>query len=51
MQMLMLPWRSWLYISGIRIVPPSFVPDKNIMMPNDGTAEEGLRLLINKKLF
>jgi hypothetical protein len=28
-----------------------FVPDKNIMMPNDGTAEEGLRLLINKALF
>jgi hypothetical protein len=28
-----------------------FVPDKNIMMPNDGTAEEGLRLLINKNLF
>ena len=28
-----------------------FVPDKNIMMPNDGSAEEGLRLLINKKLF
>jgi hypothetical protein len=28
-----------------------FVPDKNIMMPNDGTAEEGLRLLINKKLL
>jgi hypothetical protein len=28
-----------------------FVPDKNIMMPNDGTAEEGLRLLINRKLF
>ena len=28
-----------------------FVPGKNIMMPNDGTAEEGLRLLINKELF
>jgi hypothetical protein len=27
-----------------------FVPIKNIMMPNDGTAEEGLRLLINKEL-
>jgi hypothetical protein len=27
-----------------------FVPIKNLMMPNDGTAEEGLRLLINKKL-
>ena len=27
-----------------------FVPVKNIMMPNDGTAEEGLRLLINKEL-
>ena len=27
-----------------------FVPDKNIMMPNDGTAEQGLRLLINKEL-
>jgi hypothetical protein len=23
----------------------AFVPDKNIMMPNDGTAEQGLRLL------
>ncbi len=28
-----------------------FLPDKNIMMPNDGTAEEGLRLLINKRMF
>jgi hypothetical protein len=28
-----------------------FIPDRNIMMPNDGTAEEGLRLLINKALF
>jgi hypothetical protein len=28
-----------------------FVPDKNVMMPNDGTAEAGLRLLINKELF
>lgn len=28
-----------------------FVPDKNIMMPNDGTAEQGLRLLINKDLL
>lgn len=28
-----------------------FVPDKNIMIPNDGTAEEGLCLLINKALF
>jgi hypothetical protein len=28
-----------------------FVPDKNILMANDGTAEEGLRLLINKELF
>ena len=27
-----------------------FVPIKNIMMPNDGAAEEGLRRLINKKL-
>jgi hypothetical protein len=27
-----------------------FVRVKNIMMPNDGTAEEGLRLLINKEL-
>ncbi|MGA9718773.1 MAG: hypothetical protein WBQ79_10875 [Acidobacteriaceae bacterium] len=27
-----------------------FVPIKNVMMPNDGTAEEGLRLLINKEL-
>jgi hypothetical protein len=25
-----------------------FVPIKNIMMPNDGTADQGLRLLINK---
>ena len=28
-----------------------FIPHKNIMMPNDGPAEEGLRLLINKMLF
>lgn len=27
-----------------------FVPIKNIMMPNDGTAEQGLRMLINKEL-
>jgi hypothetical protein len=27
-----------------------FVPVKNLMMPNDGTAEEGLRLLIKKEL-
>lgn len=27
-----------------------FVPIKNIMMPNDGRAEEGLRLLVNKEL-
>jgi hypothetical protein len=27
-----------------------FLPDKNIMMPNDGTAEHGLRFLINKEL-
>ena len=27
-----------------------FVPIKNIMMPNDGTAEQGLRLLMNKEL-
>jgi hypothetical protein len=27
-----------------------FIPIQNVMMPNDGTAEEGLRLLINKKL-
>jgi hypothetical protein len=27
-----------------------FVPIKNMMFPNDGTAEEGLRLLINKEL-
>jgi hypothetical protein len=27
-----------------------FVPIKNMMMPNDGTAEQGLRLLINKEL-
>jgi len=27
-----------------------FVPIKNLMMPNDGTAEQGLRLLINKEL-
>ena len=26
------------------------VPIKNIMMPNDGTAEEGLHLLVNKEL-
>ena len=26
------------------------VPIKNIMMPNDGAAEQGLRLLINKEL-
>lgn len=28
-----------------------FVPIKNVMMPNDGTAEQGLRLLINKELL
>lgn len=28
-----------------------FVPIKNIMMPNDGAAEQGLRLLINKELL
>jgi hypothetical protein len=27
-----------------------FVPIKNMMFPNDGTAEEGLRLMIKKKL-
>lgn len=27
-----------------------FLPIKNIMMPNDGAAEEGLRLLIKKEL-
>jgi hypothetical protein len=27
-----------------------FMPIKNIMMPNDGSAEQGLRLLINKEL-
>lgn len=27
-----------------------FLPVKNLMMPNDGTAEEGLRLLIKKEL-
>ena len=27
-----------------------FVPAKNLMMPNDGTAEKGLRLLIKKEL-
>jgi hypothetical protein len=27
-----------------------FVPIKNLMLPNDGTAEQGLRLLINKEL-
>ena len=27
-----------------------FVSIKNIMMPNDGSAEQGLRLLINKEL-
>ncbi len=26
-----------------------FVPIKNLMLPNDGTAEQGLRLLINQK--
>jgi hypothetical protein len=26
-----------------------FVPIKNIMMPNDGTAERGLRLLVNRE--
>jgi hypothetical protein len=28
-----------------------FVPIKNIMMPNDGAAEQGLRLLINEELL
>ena len=27
-----------------------YLPVKNMMMPNDGTAEQGLRLLINKEL-
>jgi hypothetical protein len=27
-----------------------FLPIRNVMMPNDGTAEQGLRLLINKNL-
>jgi hypothetical protein len=27
-----------------------YLPDKNIMMPNDGSAEQGLLLLINKEL-
>jgi hypothetical protein len=27
-----------------------FLPSKNILMPNDGTAEQGLRLLINMEL-
>lgn len=27
-----------------------FVPIKNLMLPNDGTAEQGLRMLINKEL-
>jgi len=27
-----------------------FLPDKNLMMPNDGSAEQGLRLLINKEM-
>jgi hypothetical protein len=27
-----------------------FVPIRNMMFPNDGTAEEGLRLIINKQL-
>lgn len=27
-----------------------FLPVKNLLMPNDGTAEEGLRLLIKKEL-
>jgi hypothetical protein len=26
-------------------------PEENIMMPNDGTAEQGLRMLIRKELF
>ncbi len=28
-----------------------FFPKENVMMPNDGTAEEGLRILIRKELF
>lgn len=39
---------------ALQLVDPNsaaiFVPIKNIMMPNDGTVEEGLRLLINKEL-
>ncbi len=39
---------------GLQLGDPNctaiFVPIKNIMMPNDGTAEQGLRLLINKEL-
>ena len=27
-----------------------YLPTKNVMMPNDGAAEQGLRLLINKEL-
>lgn len=27
-----------------------FVPTKDIMMPNDGTAEQGLQLLVNREL-
>jgi hypothetical protein len=50
MQMLMLPWQNWALQLGDPNCTATFVPDKNIIMPNDGTAEQGLRLLINKEL-
>lgn len=50
MQMLMLPWQNWPYNWANPNCTAIFMPDKNIMMPNDGTAEQGLRLLINKEL-
>lgn len=28
-----------------------YLPDRNFMLPNDGTAEEGLRMMINKELI
>jgi hypothetical protein len=43
---LMLHWRNWLCNSAIRTAPPSLCWSKY----HDGTAEEGLRLLINKEL-
>jgi len=35
---------------GDRNCTAIFVPIKNMMFPNDGTAEQGLRLIINKEL-